>query len=54
MPSYLVRKDGTKWIIDRTDMPCRIGAVKSRAEALNIARLLAGWRGEVITIGRRK
>jgi len=48
---YEVHKDRSGWAVRRIDgrgCPCRIGGgFKSRKEAVNCARLLAGWRGEV-------
>jgi hypothetical protein len=49
-PEYQVRKSPFKrglWEVTRLDQPCHIGKVKSRKEAIYIARVLAGWRGTV-------
>jgi hypothetical protein len=48
-PHYNVRKDGKTWLVERIDQPARIGHVPTRREALKIACLLAGWRGQVTT-----
>lgn len=47
MPRYEVRKARGLWEVARLDQPCHVGRVKTRKEALAIARLLAGWRGSV-------
>lgn len=46
-PHYSVRRWHREWIVVRADTPARIGIVKTRKEAVQIAKLLAGWRGKV-------
>lgn len=51
MSDYLVSPEGTrgnrKWRVYNLTSRCRIGTVDTRKEALQIARLLAGWQGKV-------
>ncbi len=41
--------------VTRLDLrsPCTIGTVRTRGEAVRIARMLAGWRG-LVTAGKRQ
>lgn len=53
MSRYVVSKVAAgRFVIERGNSVIgwtRIGAVKSRKEAMQIARLLAGWKGKVDT-----
>jgi hypothetical protein len=54
MAHYHVEKRGKAWRILRLDQPCTIATIKeSRRAAIQIARLLAGFRG-VVTIENGK
>jgi hypothetical protein len=49
IPHYHVDRTERGWRVTRVDEPCAIasaGTVKSRAEAVAMARLLAGWQGK--------
>lgn len=51
-PWYHVQRSGGRrstYDIKRVDMPCHIGTVTKRGEAVRIARMLAGWHGKVTT-----
>jgi hypothetical protein len=51
-PHYHVGKRGKFWTVGRIDQVAHVGTVNTRKQALQIARLLAGWRGTVTT-GKR-
>lgn len=51
MAHYHVSKVDGAWRVSRVDVPCIIGKVATRGEAMAIARMLAGWRG-IVTAGR--
>ena len=49
---YTIEKHGAHWLLSsaptETDASARLGAHKTRAAALTVARLLAGRRGRII------
>lgn len=51
MTNYLVSPEGSRgnrrWRVYSLTSQCRVGTVTTRKEALQIARLLAGWQGKV-------
>lgn len=49
---YSVRKSSKGWIVTNETTGAFIGALRSRREAINIARLLAGWSGNVTILAR--
>jgi hypothetical protein len=54
IPTYEVAKrhrnerSQATWILRRVDQVAHIGIFKTRREAINAGRMLAGWRGQVL------
>jgi hypothetical protein len=51
VPHYHVSKAGSCWQVSRLDQVAHIGKVNTRREAVQIARMLAGFRGRVTVAG---